>query len=264
MKTSIWEKLREKRRAKQLKNMKSVKKEYLLSDETPFNVTESFRNIKASLSVSVAKKQGEGISILVTSSFPEDGKTTISSNLALMFAHSNAKVLVVDADIRKGKIGKFFKSESKPGLSDYLSGQATLEEIVRKTDVHENLYFIPCGTHSPKPYELLESERMKELSEELKAQFDYVFFDTPPVLVVSDALALAPVVDGAVLVCRHLVSYVSDIEKSVNMLNFVKINILGTVINDYQTQVDKYYGGREYYRKKGYYKKYGYSEKKKD
>ena len=106
---------------------------------------------------------------------------------------------------------------------------------------------------------------MKELSEKLKAQFDYLFFDTPPVLVVSDALALAPVVDGAVLVCRHLVSYVSDIEKSVNMLNFVKINILGTVINDYQTQVDKYYyNGREYYRKKGYYKKYGYSEKKKD
>ena len=262
---SIFEKLREKRRAKQLKNMKSVKKEYILNDDTPFNVTESFRNIKASLSVAVPKKEGKGISILVTSSFPEDGKTTISANLALMFAHSNAKVLIIDADIRKGKIAKFLKSENKPGLSDYLSGQATLEEIIHKTDIHENLYFIPCGTHSPKPYELLESERMRALSEELKEKFDYLFFDTPPVLVVSDALALAPVVDGAVLVCRHLVSYVSDIEKSVNMLNFVKINILGTVINDYQTQVDKYYyNGREYYRKKGYYKKYGYSEKKKD
>jgi capsular exopolysaccharide synthesis family protein len=261
---SIFEKMREKRRAKQIKNMKSVKKEYILNDDTPFNVTESFRNIKASLSVAVPKKEGKGISILMTSSFPEDGKTTISANLALMFAHSNAKVLIIDADIRKGKIAKFMKSENKPGLSDYLSGQATLEEIIQKTEIHEKLYFIPCGTHSPKPYELLESERMKELSEKLKAQFDYLFFDTPPVLVVSDALALAPVVDGAVLVCRHLVSYVSDIEKSVNMLNFVKINILGTVINDYQTQVDKYYGGREYYRKKGYYKKYGYGEKKKD
>ena len=233
----------------------SHRTEYLLNDKTPFDVTEAFRNLKAALSVSVPKKGG-GVAIMTTSAYPEDGKTTVTANLALMFALSDAKVILVDADIRKGRVAKYFKHKSAPGLSDCLSGQNTLDEVIHKSHVNENLSYITCGTHSPKPYELLESEEMKNLMDELKQRYDYVIIDTPPVLLISDALALTSVTDGTVLVCRHQVSYVSDIARALNSLSFAKANVLGVVVNDYKAApTSKYYGG---YKKYYYYSSYSY------
>ena len=126
------------------------KTSYLLNDDTPFVVTESFRKLKASLSVSMPKKEG-GTSIMITSSFPEDGKTTVSVNLALMFAMSSkAKVIIVDADIRKGRVSSFFDKNAVEGVSDYLSGQKDLDEVIRKTK-EPNLDYITCGTTCPRP-----------------------------------------------------------------------------------------------------------------
>ena len=242
------------RRKKTEQTNKSTRKEYLLNDKTPFDVTEAFRNLKASISVSIPAKQGGSV-ITVTSSYPQDGKTFVTANLALMFAMSDAKVVLLDADIRKGRIAKYFKCKSNPGLSDYLSGLISLEEVLLHSKVNENLYFIPCGTHSPKPYELLESEKMSHLLEELRARFDYVVIDTPPVLLVSDALAVAPKTDGVVLVCRHNLSYVSDMQRSLSTLEFAKTNMLGIVVNDYHAPQGKVYGSY-----KGYYNyaKYSY------
>ena len=233
----------------------SHRSEYLLNENTAFDVTEAFRNLKAALSVSVPKKEG-GVAIMTTSAYPEDGKTTVTVNLALMFALSDAKVILVDADIRKGRVAKYFKRKSSPGLSDYLSGQKSLDEVIHNSHVNENLSYITCGTHSPKPYELLESNEMKGLLQELRARYDYVIIDTPPVLLISDALALATETDGAVLVCRHQVSYVSDVSRALNALEFAKANVLGIVVNDYKaSQSGKYYGG---YKKYHYYN-YNYS-----
>ena len=219
-----------------------------------FNVMEAFRNLKASLSVSVPKKD-RGVAIMVTSAYPEDGKTTVTTNLALMFAQSDAKVILVDADIRKGRIAKYFKRKSAPGLSDCLSGQNTLDEVIHNSHVNENLSYITCGTHSPRPYELLESEEMKKLIKELCSRFDYVIIDTPPVLLISDALALAPATDGGILVSRHQVSYISDIERAITTLKFAKVNLLGVVVNDYKAPKVSSYGG---YKKYYYYNSYGY------
>ncbi len=233
----------------------SHRTEYLLNDKTPFDVTEAFRNLKATLSVSVPRKDG-GVAIMTTSAYPEDGKTTVTANLALMFALSDAKVVLVDADIRKGRVAKYFKRKSAPGLSDCLSGQNTLDEVIHNSHINPNLSYITCGTHSPKPYELLESNEMKELLKELRSRYDYVIIDTPPVLLISDALALATETDGTVLVCRHQVSYVSDVSRALSTLEFAKANVLGIVVNDYkELQRGKYYGGY----KKYYYYNYNYS-----
>ena len=234
----------------------STRSEYLLNDNTAFDVTEAFRNLKAALSVSVPKKDG-GVAIMTTSAYPEDGKTTVTVNLALMFALSDAKVILIDADIRKGRVAKYFKRKSSPGLSDCLSGQNTLDEVIHQSHVNENLSYITCGTHSPKPYELLESNEMKELLAELRTRYDYVIIDTPPVLLISDALAITPITDGTVLVCRHNVSYVSDVTRALNTLQFAKANVLGIVVNDYKAPATgKFYGG---YKKYYYYNSYGYS-----
>ncbi|MBQ8295794.1 MAG: CpsD/CapB family tyrosine-protein kinase [Clostridia bacterium] len=230
--------------------------DYIIDEDTPFDVTEAFRNLKATLSVSVPKKSG-GVAIMTSSAYPREGKTTVAVNLALMFAISDAKVVLIDTDLRKGRVAKYFKRKRVPGLSDYLSGQAELEEVVHHSHINENLSYITCGTRSPRPYELLESEEMKAFIEEMKEKYDYVIIDTPPVLMVSDALALATAVDGAVLICRHQVSFVSDISRALSALRFAKANVLGVVVNDYKApQRGKYYGN---YKKYYYYNNYGYT-----
>lgn len=231
--------------------------QYLITENASFNVTEAFRNLKASLAVSIPKKtNGEGVAVLMTSACPEDGKTTVAVNLALMFAQSNAKVVLVDADVRKGRVARYFKRKSAPGLSDCVSGQATLDEVTHTLSENKNLSYITCGTHSPRPYELLESEEMKNVLSELKRKYDYVIIDTPPVLMLSDALALVPETDGVVVVCRHLSSYVSDIAKTINTLQFAKANVLGTVVNDYRVSERSYYHYGNYKYKYRYYHSY--------
>jgi capsular exopolysaccharide synthesis family protein len=230
---------------------KQENQRFVLDENTPFNVTESFRKLKAGLSVSVPKHEKGGVSISVTSSYPEDGKTTVSINLAVMFAMSSkARVVIVDADIRKGRVANYFNGKSAPGLSEYLSGQVTLEEVIRKSGLNENLDYISCGTHSPKPFEMLESDVMKELDKLLRERYDYVIYDTSPLLLVSDALAIAPLTDGTVIVCRHMRSYVRDLTKTVNTLKFSKVNVLGVVLNDFKRTGKKVVGYKNYYEEK--------------
>ncbi len=248
-----WFKKRDKKQTKAA----SHRIEYLLSDKMAFNVMEAFRNFKSSITVSIPKKEtGEGTVIVMTSACPEDGKTTVAVNLALMFAFSDAKVALVDADIRKGRVARFFHRKSAPGLSDYLSGQNSLEEITHSYKENENLSYITCGTHAPRPYELLESEAMSKFIEELRKQYDYVIIDTPPLLVVSDAIAIATQVDGTVIVTRYEVSYLNDIGKTLEKLQFAKAKVLGVVVNDYTVNEKTSYSSDRYK-----YYSYAYEDK---
>lgn len=234
----------------------TIRSTYLLDKTTPFAVREAFRNLKASISVAIPKKEEKGISLLCTSTFPEEGKTTVTVNLALMFAMSKVKVVLLDADIRKGRVSKYFGAPHKPGLSDYLSGQAKFEDILHQSKEHENLYIIYQGTASPRPYELLESEAMREFSEKLKKEFDYIIYDTPLIQLVSDALAVVPYTDGALLVARHMKTYQSDLKASLDTLKFAKANVLGIIVNDFYVNPKKMKGNK----KKYYYSHYSYGE----
>lgn len=233
----------------------SGRSSYLLNGTTPFGVTEAFRNLKMTLSVSVAKsRDGEGTSYLCTSSYPAEGKTTVAANTALMLAQSNIKVVLVDTDLRQGRLSKYFDIPHVPGLSDYLSGQASLEEIIHQTKTDPNLYVICRGTRTARPYELLADKVFKELNDKLKQSFAYVIYDSAPFRLVSDSLAIAPVADGTFLVTRHKYSYQSDIRAAVDALRFVKANFLGVVVNDYQpdraskknSRYNQYYGSYAY------------------
>lgn len=224
--------------------------ERLLTHGGSFASEEAFRNLKLSLTVSMPRtNKDEGVAVLLTSAYPADGKTTVAVNLALTLAASNAKVVLVDADIRKGRTARFFREKTGVGLADCLSGLTTLDEAIRPTTECDGLSYISCGTHSPRPYELLESEAMRNLIGELKKRFDYVVIDTPPVLPVADALAIAPHVDGTILVCRHERTYLSDISRSIDKLRFAKANLLGVVVNDFKARkvLGKRYEQYSYY-----------------
>ena len=231
---------------------------YLIEQgKTPYSITEAFRKIKVALSVSVPKHEKGGVSIAITSSYPEEGKTTVSVNLATTFAMSSkCKIIIVDTDIRKGLVSKYFKQKNTPGLSEYLSGMATLEEVIKPSGTLENLSFISCGSRSPKPYELLESDAMKELDSKLREMYDYVVYDTAPLLLFADALAVAQNADGIAVVCRHMVSYENELEKSLNTLKFANINVLGVIVNDFKLDEQRIGGARNsrYYESGyGYY-----------
>lgn len=242
------------------KKYSEQRSQYLITDDVDFNVLESFRNLKANVSVSIPKKaDGGAVTIMMTSACPEDGKTTVAVNLALMYAFSTRKVLLIDADVRKGRVGRFFRHKSSPGLTDCVTGLATLEEVTHHLPDKENFAYITCGTHSPHPYELLASEQMKSLLKELQQQYDYIIIDTPPLLLLSDCIALAPEVDGTIVVCRHQTTYVSDIARTLNALNFAKANVIGVVVNDYTPEEKREYSKYHY----NYYT-YGHHDKQEE
>lgn len=243
------------------KKQESVRapQEMLLNQSTPFFLTEAYRSLKASISLSIPKKKdGKAVSFFITSAFPNEGKSVVSANLSLMFALSNVKVLLIDADMRKGTSHKYFSLPHKPGLSELLSGSATLEEVIHSTEINENLFVITAGTSTPNPYELLGSDSMAGIYEELSTRFDYIIFDTSPLGMMADCLALVPYVDGCAVVCGYMSSTYKDLKNVVGKLQFSHCKVLGVILNGYEERKKGY--GRYGYKKYGYNYRYGAEE----
>lgn len=182
--------------------------------------------------------------LVITSSGPSEGKSTTSANLAILFANSGKRVLLVDADMRKPTVAKTFSLDNVRGLSTLLGSRETvLHQVVQSSGV-DNLFLMTSGPKPPNPSELLDSRRMKELMVELKQQYDLVIFDLPPVVAVTDAQIVSSKSDGTILVVRENVSKRDSLLKAKSLLELVDANILGVVYNGSKNIADQgyYYG----------------------
>ncbi len=227
---------------------------YNVSGGTLFAAKEAYRTIRTNLMFSLAKEDCK--TIMFTSAIQGEGKTTTSVNIAFSLAKSNKKVLIMDMDLRSPRVHRILKKSNTPGLTNYLSGFATLEEILHK-NVFENLDVIFAGTISPNPAEMVASDGVARLLEEMKKHYDYIILDTTPVNIVSDALSLVPVSDGVVMVIRPKYIARKEIQNAIHQLEFVGAKILGAVANGVQEEKHSYGRGYGRYRYRYRYK-YGY------
>ncbi len=219
-----------------------------------FQIVEAYKTIRTNLLFSLAPCDKK--IVVVSSAEPNAGKSTVSCNLAITMAQTGAKVLLMDADLRKPSQHKTFRVKKTNGLSRLLSGQIEPEDCICR-DVARGLDLIPSGSLPPNPSELLSSEAMGDLLGRLSLQYDYIFVDTPPLGVVSDSLVLSEVVAGMVLVTRQGQTTYEELQNAVQAIKNVNGNLLGVVISDMRENPRTY--GR--YEKYHYYKAYDYAYK---
>lgn len=224
----------------------------LLNKNTAFDVREAYRELRTNVMFSVA---GEGAKVIsVTSSIASEGKSTTCFNLAITFAEMGAKAIVVDCDLRRPNVGRLVGLHKKKGLSNYLINDAKFEDVVLNTE-YENLDCLLAGNIPPNPTELLASEAMKELIDKLKEKYDYVFLDTPPVTIVTDAAVISKLTNGMIVVSRQFVSEKPLLNDAISKLKFVDAKIIGVVLNDVSVSNGGYGGYKYKYYKRGYYKR---------
>ena len=204
-------------------------------------VAEAYRTVRTNLSFS--RPDNPPRTILVTSAVPQEGKTTTTANLAITLAQMGGKTLIVDSDLRRPAIRKVFNLEAKEGLTDYLIGKGALDALIRTTDI-PNLYILPAGQIPPNPSEVLGSQRMKELVAELSRRFEMVFFDSPPVVAVTDAAVLSRYTDGVVLVVQSGATDREAVARAKTLLGNVQANLLGLVLNN--IRIESTYGSYHY------------------
>ena len=234
-----------------LKDFESI---FVVQNDPKSPISEAFRTLRTNIKFSSLDKPLK--TLLITSPIPEAGKSSISINLALTMAQNKNKVILVDTDLRKPMIHKLFKQDNKIGLTNILVEDKKIKEVIRKmSDIDPNLYFIPSGPIPPNPSELLGSNKMKEVLQELQNQADIVLFDSPPVIAVTDALVLANQVDGVVLILDFGEVTRDAAKQAKQLLEKVKAKILGVVLN----KIDFEKEGRYY----PYYYYYYYGDEKK-
>ncbi|KAB2445571.1 CpsD/CapB family tyrosine-protein kinase [Bacillus luti] len=201
-------------------------------------ISEQFRNIRTN--VEFASVDTNLHSIMVTSANPSEGKTTVTANMAVVFAQQGKKVLLIDADMRKPAMHQVFQVDNIFGLTNVLTHSERLEKCVQTTVV-DNLHFLACGPIPPNPAELLGSSSMKSLLSEVYAKYDLVIFDTAPILPVTDAQIMANQCDASVLVIRSGATEKEAALKAKQALDSAKGKLFGVVLNDKEQSGSEYY-----------------------
>lgn len=208
---------------------------------------EAYRTLRTNIQFSSYDQEVRVIT--VTSSRPEEGKSTVACNMAITFAENGKKVLLVDTDLRRPTVHKRFKLPNSLGIVNVIMNMEMLHEVVHH-DVTEGLDIITSGVIPPNPSELLGSRKFQRFIDEMRDQYDTIILDSPPLLAVTDAQILTTLSDGTVVVVQHGVTKKDEISQAKDLLEKVKGNILGVVLSQIPPEDN------------GYYYYYSYEDKK--
>lgn len=214
-------------------------------------MAESYRALRTSLLLSNLGAPPK--IIMVTSALPQEGKTTTSINCAVVLAQKGIRVLLIDADLRRPSIHKTLGMGPRSGLSNVLTGSATLQQAITRSPILPNLSILPAGTPPPNPAELLASSNMRDVLNQLREEYDHVVVDTPPTLSVTDAVVLSPRADAIVLVIRSGQTTKQALRRSRDVLMQVNAKVSGVLLNAVDLSSPDYY---YYYEYKGKYSQY--------
>jgi len=229
-------------------------KESILSDKTSYIVHEAYKTARTNLTFLLSTKGYK--SIVVTSNSPSEGKTTTCINMAMTFAKTGKKVLIIDADMRAPEVHTVFNLSKSPGLSDVLAGFSDLK-CIKETD-EDNLSVMPAGITPPNTAELVSSDTFFEMVDTLSQKYDYIFIDTPPASLFPDALSISNKMSGVIIVAQYNCTRKELVKRLVENFKKVNANLLGVVLNNYE--YEKYLeqiGGNS----GKYYSKYGYGRR---
>ena len=200
----------------------------------PFAYVEAYKSLRTNLNFLTSSTGARAI--VVTSTMPEEAKSNVSVNLALTLAEDGKNVALVDCDLRKPVLHKYLKAgHNVKGVSNVLSNQCALEDALVRLDQF-NIAFLSAGTPPPNPSELLGSTRMQQLIQQMRATFDYVIFDAPPISMVTDAAVIGNQVDGALFVIRSKYAPAEAVEAAVKKLKDTGVKVLGAVLTRYDAK----------------------------
>ena len=212
----------------------------LLAQDDPTDLAiEALRSLRTSLHF--AMMDADNKILMITGPSPEVGKSFISANLGAVLAQTGQRVLVIDADMRKGHLHRYFQSDNKTGLSAYLSGQSSKEDIIQSSSI-DNLDFIARGKAPPNPSELLMHERFKALMDSLSDEYDLILVDTPPILAVTDAAIVGQVAGSSLLVTRFGMNSVKEVDAALTRFAQNRVEIKGAILNCMERRATNEYG----------------------
>ena len=233
----------------------------IINSQTSFEIIEAYKATRTNVMFSLNNEKGCK-KVVITSPTSGEGKTTTCINLACTFAETGAKVLIIDSDLRAPRLHKYLKLTNEKGLSNVLAGFNEVDECLLKTE-RENLDCLTSGPIPPNPVELVSSDSMKELIDNLSQRYDYIFIDTPPLNIVTEALILSKYATGVIVVTRQKYTMYKMVERAINSLKFANAKIIGFVMNDVEDNKYVYggyrvNGGYRYGNKRSRYVRYGY------
>jgi polysaccharide biosynthesis transport protein len=213
-------------------------------------MAESYRALRTSLLLTFVG--GPPKVILITSALPEEGKTTTSVNSAIVLAQKGTRVLLIDADLRRPSIHKTLGMGPQLGLSNVLTGTATLQQAIVPSTILPDLFILPAGTPPPNPAELLASTKMKDVLDDLRKQYDHIVIDSPPTLSVTDAVVISTSADAVVLVIRSGHTTKPALRRARDILLQVNARVCGVLVNAVNLNSPDYYYHYEYQGKYGH------------
>ena len=233
-----------------IKKHSGIKRNFVLVNNAPFQLEEAYKALRTNLQFVCADKSVK--KILITSSSPGEGKSTITINLAISLAQVGHKVLIIDADMRKPKLNTYLKVKNFPGLTNVLAKTNTLDEAIQ-FDSELGIYVITCGPIPPNPAELIETKMMEKILSELEEKFDYILIDSPPASFITDASVLSKHADGVLMVFLHGSVTFEIAALALKNLRSAGAHILGGILNNVDTEkTGRYY----YYKNYKYYAAY--------